>query len=57
MHSARQAKAVSAEMRKQLELARDAWAEARGEGQVHVAPFIGGSMQGRTMPICRGKPF
>jgi hypothetical protein len=33
----RQAKAVFAEMRERLELARDAWAEAREEGQGHVS--------------------
>lgn len=32
-----QAKAVFAEMRERLELARDAWAEAREEGQGHVS--------------------
>ena len=33
----RQAKAIFAEMRERLELARDAWAEAREEGQGHVS--------------------
>jgi hypothetical protein len=38
VHAARQAKAMFTEMRERLELARDAWAEAPGEGQGHVAP-------------------
>lgn len=37
MHAVRQAKAVFAEMRERLELARDAWAEAREEGHGHVS--------------------
>ena len=37
VHAVRQAKAVFAEMRERLELARDAWAEAREEGQGHVS--------------------
>lgn len=37
VHAVRQAKAVLAEMRERLELARDAWAEAREEGQGHVS--------------------
>lgn len=37
VHATRQAKAVFAEMRERLELARDAWAEAREEGQGHVS--------------------
>lgn len=37
VHTVRQAKAVFAEMRERLELARDAWAEAREEGQGHVS--------------------
>ena len=37
MHATRQAKALFAEMRERLELARDAWAEARDEGQGHVS--------------------
>jgi hypothetical protein len=37
VHAVRQAKAVYAEMRERLELARDAWAEAREEGRGHVS--------------------
>ena len=37
MHAVRHAKAVFAEMRERLELARDAWAEAREEGHGHVS--------------------
>jgi hypothetical protein len=37
VHAVRQAKAMFAEMRERLELARDAWAEARQEGQGHVS--------------------
>jgi hypothetical protein len=37
VHAVRQAKVVFAEMRERLELARDAWAEAREEGQGHVS--------------------
>jgi hypothetical protein len=37
VHAVRQAKAVFAEMRERLELARDAYAEAREEGQGHVS--------------------
>ena len=37
VHAVRQAKAVFAEMRERLELARDAWAEAREEGHGHVS--------------------
>jgi hypothetical protein len=37
VHATRQAKALFAEMRERLELARDAWAEARDEGQGHVS--------------------
>jgi hypothetical protein len=37
VHAVRQAKAMFAEMRERLELARDAWAEAREEGQGHVS--------------------
>ena len=37
VHATRQAKAVFAEMRERLELARDAWAEAREEGHGHVS--------------------
>lgn len=37
MHAVRQAKAMFAEMRARLELARDAWAEAREEGHGHVS--------------------
>jgi DNA-binding transcriptional regulator YbjK len=37
VHAVRQAKAMFAEMRARLELARDAWAEAREEGQRHVS--------------------
>lgn len=37
VHAVRQAKAVFAEMRERLELARDAWAGAREEGQGHVS--------------------
>lgn len=36
VHAVRQAKAMFAEMRERLEMARDAWAEAREEGQGHV---------------------
>ena len=36
VHAVRQAKAMFAEMRERLELARDAWAEAREEGHGHV---------------------
>ncbi len=36
VHAVRQAKAMFAEMRERLELARDAWAKAREEGQGHV---------------------
>ena len=37
VHATRQAKALFAEMRERLELARDAWAEAREEGHGHVS--------------------
>jgi len=37
VHATRQGKALFAEMRERLELARDAWAEAREEGQGHVS--------------------
>ena len=37
VHAVRQAKAMFAEMRERLELARDAWAEAREEGQCHFS--------------------
>jgi hypothetical protein len=37
VHAVRQAKAMFAEMRERLELARDAWAGAREEGQGHVS--------------------
>jgi hypothetical protein len=37
VHAVRQAKVMFAEMRERLELARDAWAEAREEGQGHVS--------------------
>jgi len=37
VHAVRQAKVLFAEMRERLELARDAWAEARDEGQGHVS--------------------
>lgn len=37
VHAVRQVKAMFAEMREGLELARDAWAEAREEGQGHVS--------------------
>ena len=37
VHATRQAKAMFAEMRERLEMARDAWAEAREEGQSHVS--------------------
>lgn len=37
VHAVRQAKAMFAEMRERLEMARDAWAEAREEGQGHVS--------------------
>ena len=37
VHAVRQAKAMFADMRERLELARDAWAEAREEGQGHVS--------------------
>lgn len=37
VHAVRQAKAMFAEMRERLELARDAWVEAREEGQGHVS--------------------
>ena len=37
VHAVRQAKAMFAEMRERLELARDAWTEARQEGQGHVS--------------------
>ena len=37
VHAVRQAKAMFAEMRERLELARDAWAEAREEGHGHVS--------------------
>ena len=37
VHATRQAKALFVEMRERLELARDAWAEAREEGQGHVS--------------------
>jgi hypothetical protein len=37
VHAVRQAKAMFAEMRERLELAREAWAEAREEGQGHVS--------------------
>jgi len=37
LHATRQAKALFAEMRERLELAREAYAEAREEGQGHVS--------------------
>ena len=37
VHAVRQTKAMFAEMRERLELARDAWVEAREEGQGHVS--------------------
>jgi hypothetical protein len=37
VHATRQAKAILAEMRERLELARDAWTEAREEGHGHVS--------------------
>jgi hypothetical protein len=37
VHAVRQGKAMFAEMRERLEMARDAWAEAREEGQGHVS--------------------
>lgn len=37
VHATRQAKALFAEMRERLELARDAWPEARKEGHGHVS--------------------
>ena len=37
VHATRQAKAMFAEMRERLELAREAWAEAREEGHGHVS--------------------
>ena len=37
VHATRQAKALFAEMRERLELARNAWDEAREEGQGHVS--------------------
>jgi hypothetical protein len=37
VHAVRQARTVFAEMRERLELARDAWAEAREEGQGHLS--------------------
>lgn len=37
MHATRQAKALFVEMRERLELARDAWADAREEGHGHVS--------------------
>jgi hypothetical protein len=37
VHAVRQAKAMFVEMRERLDLARDAWAEAREEGQGHVS--------------------
>ena len=37
VHAVRQAKAMFAEMRERLEMARDAWAEAREEGHGHVS--------------------
>ncbi len=37
VHTVRQAKAMFAEMRERLEMARDAWAEAREEGHGHVS--------------------
>ena len=37
VHATRQAKALFVEMRERLELARDAWAEAREEGHGHVS--------------------
>lgn len=37
VHAVRQAKAMFAEMRERLDLAREAWAEAREEGQGHVS--------------------
>ena len=37
VHAVRQAKAMFIDMRERLELARDAWAEAREEGQGHVS--------------------
>ena len=37
VHATRQAKALFAEMRERLELARDAWVEAREEGHGHVS--------------------
>lgn len=37
VHAVRQAKAMFTEMRERMELARDAWAEAREEGHSHVS--------------------
>lgn len=37
VHAVRQAKAMFAEMRERLEMAREAWADAREEGQGHVS--------------------
>ena len=37
VHAVRQARAMFAEMRERLELARDAWADAREEGHGHVS--------------------
>jgi hypothetical protein len=37
VHATRQAKAMFTEMRERLEMARDAWAEAREEGQGHLS--------------------
>lgn len=37
VHAVRQARVMFAEMRERLELARDAWTEAREEGQGHVS--------------------
>ena len=37
VHAVRQAKAMFVEMRERLEMARDAWAEAREEGHGHVS--------------------
>jgi hypothetical protein len=37
VHATRQARAMYAEMRERLEMARDAWAEAREEGHGHVS--------------------
>ena len=37
VHATRQAKALFVEMRERMELARDAWAEAREEGHGHVS--------------------